>query len=101
VPAIYGHRFFVTQGGLISYGTDIAESFAQAASYFAASANVILKKSRLATAQIWSSNTWLRHWHKSFADRLMPPARTSATSCAAAQAETLPPLSAVAIRSGN
>jgi putative tryptophan/tyrosine transport system substrate-binding protein len=33
VPAIYGHRFFVTQGGLISYGTDIAESFAQAASY--------------------------------------------------------------------
>jgi len=33
VPAIYGHRFFVTEGGLISYGTDIAESFAQAASY--------------------------------------------------------------------
>ena len=33
VPAIYGHRFFVTQGGLISYGTDIAQCFAQAASY--------------------------------------------------------------------
>ena len=33
VPAIYGHRFFVTQGGLISYGTDIAQCFVQAASY--------------------------------------------------------------------
>ena len=33
VPAIYGHRFFATDGGLISYGTDIAQSFAQAASY--------------------------------------------------------------------
>jgi putative ABC transport system substrate-binding protein len=33
VPAIYGHRFFTTEGGLISYGTDIAQSFAQAASY--------------------------------------------------------------------
>jgi putative ABC transport system substrate-binding protein len=33
VPAIYGHRFFAAQGGLISYGTDIAQSFAQAASY--------------------------------------------------------------------
>jgi putative ABC transport system substrate-binding protein len=33
VPAIYGHRFFATEGGLMSYGTDIAQSFAQAASY--------------------------------------------------------------------
>jgi putative ABC transport system substrate-binding protein len=33
VPAIYGHRFFAAEGGLISYGTDIAQSFAQAASY--------------------------------------------------------------------
>jgi len=33
VPAIYGHRFFVVEGGLISYGTDIAQCFAQAASY--------------------------------------------------------------------
>jgi putative tryptophan/tyrosine transport system substrate-binding protein len=32
VPAIYGHRFFVAEGGLISFGTDIAQSFAQAAS---------------------------------------------------------------------
>jgi len=32
VPAIYGHRFFVAEGGLVSYGTDIAQSFAQAAS---------------------------------------------------------------------
>jgi putative tryptophan/tyrosine transport system substrate-binding protein len=33
VPAIYGHPFFAAEGGLISYGTDIAQSFAQAASY--------------------------------------------------------------------
>jgi putative ABC transport system substrate-binding protein len=33
VPAIYGHRFFTAEGGLISYGPDIAQSFAQAASY--------------------------------------------------------------------
>jgi putative ABC transport system substrate-binding protein len=33
VPAIHGHRFFAAEGGLISYGTDIAQSFAQAASY--------------------------------------------------------------------
>jgi putative tryptophan/tyrosine transport system substrate-binding protein len=33
VPAIYGHRFFAAEGGLISFGTDIAQSFAQAASY--------------------------------------------------------------------
>jgi putative tryptophan/tyrosine transport system substrate-binding protein len=33
VPAIYGHRFFAAEGGLISYGTDIAQSFGQAASY--------------------------------------------------------------------
>jgi putative tryptophan/tyrosine transport system substrate-binding protein len=33
VPAIYGHRFFAAEGGLISYGTDIAQSFVQAASY--------------------------------------------------------------------
>jgi len=33
VPAIYGHRFFAAEGGLISYGTDIAQCFAQAASY--------------------------------------------------------------------
>jgi putative ABC transport system substrate-binding protein len=33
VPAIYGHRFFAAEGGLICYGTDIARSFAQAASY--------------------------------------------------------------------
>jgi putative ABC transport system substrate-binding protein len=33
VPAIYGHRFFAAEGGLICYGTDIAQSFAQAASY--------------------------------------------------------------------
>jgi putative ABC transport system substrate-binding protein len=33
VPAIYGHRFFAAEGGLISYGIDIAQSFAQAAYY--------------------------------------------------------------------
>jgi putative tryptophan/tyrosine transport system substrate-binding protein len=35
VPAIYGYRFFAAEGGLISYGPDIARSFAQAASYIA------------------------------------------------------------------
>jgi putative ABC transport system substrate-binding protein len=33
LPAIYGHRFFATDFGLMSYGTDIAESFSQAALY--------------------------------------------------------------------
>jgi hypothetical protein len=33
VPAMHRHRFFVAEGGLISYGTDIAQCFAQAASY--------------------------------------------------------------------
>jgi putative ABC transport system substrate-binding protein len=33
VTAIYRHRFFAAEGGLISYGTDIAQSFEQAASY--------------------------------------------------------------------
>jgi putative ABC transport system substrate-binding protein len=33
LPAIYGHRFFATDYGLMSYGTDIAESFSQAALY--------------------------------------------------------------------
>jgi len=33
LPAIYGHRFFATNFGLMSYGTDIAESFSQAALY--------------------------------------------------------------------
>jgi hypothetical protein len=32
-PAIYGHRFFAAEGGLISHGTDIAQSFVQATSY--------------------------------------------------------------------
>jgi putative ABC transport system substrate-binding protein len=33
LPGIYGHRFFATDYGLMSYGADIAESFSQAASY--------------------------------------------------------------------
>jgi len=33
LPAIYWERFFVTAGGLISYGPDITESFRQAAGY--------------------------------------------------------------------
>lgn len=33
VPAIYFNRLFADSGGLISFGTDIAEQFRQAASY--------------------------------------------------------------------
>src|SRR5262245_23828677 len=33
LPAVYGFRFFVTAGGLMSYGTDILEQYGEAASY--------------------------------------------------------------------
>jgi ABC-type uncharacterized transport system substrate-binding protein len=33
MPAIYPFRFFVTEGGLMSYGTDPADQYRQAASY--------------------------------------------------------------------
>jgi putative tryptophan/tyrosine transport system substrate-binding protein len=33
LPAIYPYRYFVEDGGLISYGTSAIESFAQAATY--------------------------------------------------------------------
>jgi len=33
LPAIYFARYFVTDGGLMSYGTDLVEQFRQAASY--------------------------------------------------------------------
>jgi putative ABC transport system substrate-binding protein len=33
IPAIYPYRFFVDEGGLISYGTNAIASFAQAATY--------------------------------------------------------------------
>jgi putative ABC transport system substrate-binding protein len=33
VPAAYGYRHFVADGGLISYGVDLAEQYRQAASY--------------------------------------------------------------------
>ena len=33
LPAVYGYRYFVTDGGLISYGIDPADSYRQAASY--------------------------------------------------------------------
>jgi len=33
LPAIYFARYFVTEGGLISYGTDLVEQFRQAAGY--------------------------------------------------------------------
>jgi putative ABC transport system substrate-binding protein len=33
LPAVYAFRFFVTAGGLMSYGTDVNEQFRQVASY--------------------------------------------------------------------
>jgi putative ABC transport system substrate-binding protein len=33
VPAIYPFRFFAASGGLMSYGTDVAEVFRRAAGY--------------------------------------------------------------------
>jgi putative tryptophan/tyrosine transport system substrate-binding protein len=33
LPAAYAYRFFVAEGGLISYGIDIDEQYRQAASY--------------------------------------------------------------------
>jgi GTPase SAR1 family protein len=34
LPAVYPYRFFVTVGGLISYGPDFVEQYRQAAGYF-------------------------------------------------------------------
>jgi putative tryptophan/tyrosine transport system substrate-binding protein len=58
VPLVDGHRFFAAEGGVISYGTDVAQSFAQAASYI----DRILKGKTPATCHyslllgtIWSS----------------------------------------------
>ena len=33
LPAVYAFRFFVTAGGLISYGPDIADQYRRAAGY--------------------------------------------------------------------
>jgi putative ABC transport system substrate-binding protein len=33
LPAIYRYRFYVTSGGLMSYGVDTAESYRRAAVY--------------------------------------------------------------------
>src|SRR3954454_19953438 len=33
VPAVYPFRYFATSGGLMSYGTDVAEVFRRAAGY--------------------------------------------------------------------
>jgi putative ABC transport system substrate-binding protein len=33
LPAVYAYRYFVRDGGLVSYGTDIADLYRQAASY--------------------------------------------------------------------
>jgi putative tryptophan/tyrosine transport system substrate-binding protein len=33
LPAVYPYRFFVTGGGLISYGPDLADQYRRAASY--------------------------------------------------------------------
>jgi putative ABC transport system substrate-binding protein len=33
LPAVYPYRFFVTSGGLISYGPDLADQYRRAAGY--------------------------------------------------------------------
>jgi putative ABC transport system substrate-binding protein len=33
LPAVYPYRFFVTNGGLVSYGVDLPDQYRQAASY--------------------------------------------------------------------
>ena len=33
LPAVYGDRIFVNDGGLVSYGADIVDEFRQAAAY--------------------------------------------------------------------
>ena len=33
LPAVYGQRFFVTDGGLISYGPDLVDQYRRAAGY--------------------------------------------------------------------
>ena len=33
MPAVYLHRFFVTGGGLISYGADLVDQYRRAAGY--------------------------------------------------------------------
>ena len=33
LPAVYSYRFFVTDGGLISYGPDLIDQYRQAAGY--------------------------------------------------------------------
>ena len=33
LPAVYPFRYFVTSGGLISYGTELLDTYRQAASY--------------------------------------------------------------------
>jgi putative ABC transport system substrate-binding protein len=33
LPAVYSQRFFVTEGGLMSYGPDVIDQFRQAAGY--------------------------------------------------------------------
>ena len=33
VPAIYQYRYFITSGGLISYGPDVIDQYVRAASY--------------------------------------------------------------------
>ena len=77
VPAIYGLREFAAAGGLMSYGTDLADGFRQVGTY----AGKIL---RARNRQIYRSNEWLE-WSSSSTSR--PPRHSASPSqsrCSAA-----------------
>jgi len=54
LPAVYWERFFVTAGGLVSYGPDLVDQFRQAAGYVAR----ILKGEKAADLPVQASTKY-------------------------------------------
>jgi putative ABC transport system substrate-binding protein len=54
LPAVYWERFFVTAGGLVSYGPDLVDQFQQAAGYVAR----ILKGEKAADLPVQASTRY-------------------------------------------